>query len=180
MTSCASVVIELHRGRVFLFLQEHQLYVEQEAALFRQVSCHPLDRGNVELPKQASPLAGSCERDDGIQVFLLFASKTRSTPRRQFDMRQRSSSSRSTRVCSAIHPRRFALPRRTPRWREKFQCPGSVGRERRSRDLSKEQATTVTVQHGPWLLQGFLPMPWRIERPHIAGVPLPKLSRALA
>ena len=38
----------------------------EEAALFRQVSCRPLE--NVELPKQASPLAGSCEGDDCVQV----------------------------------------------------------------------------------------------------------------
>ena len=54
---------------------KHQLCVEQEAALSRQVSCRPLDGKNVELPKQASPLAGSCEGDDGIQVFLPFAGK---------------------------------------------------------------------------------------------------------
>ena len=36
---------------------------EQKAAFFQQVSCCPLDRKNVELPKQTSPLAGSCEGD---------------------------------------------------------------------------------------------------------------------
>ena len=59
----------------FCFLQKHQLRVEQEAAFFRQVSCGPLDCETVKTPEQAPPLASSCEEDDGVQVFLPFASK---------------------------------------------------------------------------------------------------------
>ena len=73
------VVVGLLRGRVVVLLRERQLCVEQEAALFRQVSCRPLVRENVELPELASPLANSCEGDDGVQVFLPFASRTKST-----------------------------------------------------------------------------------------------------
>ena len=50
------VVIELLRGWVFLFLQKHQLCVEQEAAFFRQVFRGPLDRENVKSSKQTPPL----------------------------------------------------------------------------------------------------------------------------
>ena len=47
-------------------------------------------------------------------------------------------------------------------------------------DLSKEQATAEAAEQRPrtgdrsWLLRDFLPKPWRIERPHIAGVPPPR------
>ena len=47
-------LVELLRGRILLFLQKDQLCGEQEAALFRQVSCRPLDCENVELPKWVS------------------------------------------------------------------------------------------------------------------------------
>ena len=70
------VVIELLRGRAFFFLQEHLLCVEQESALFRQVSRRPLDCESVKTPKQAPPLASSCEGGNGIQVFLPFISGT--------------------------------------------------------------------------------------------------------
>ena len=50
VTSCASVSERIHSSSwnwfevgSFVFLQKHQLCVEQEAALFRQVSCRPLD-----------------------------------------------------------------------------------------------------------------------------------------
>ena len=94
-----------------------------------------LDREDDKAPEQAPPLDNSCEGDTGIQVFLPFASGTRSTHWRQFDVRQRSDacfapsllpSSRSTPVCSALHPRRFAPPRRTPHWWDEFRCPSSV------------------------------------------------------
>ena len=45
---------------------------------------NPLDRENVELPKQVSPLTSSCEGDKGIQVLLPFSSGTRRTHWRQF------------------------------------------------------------------------------------------------
>ena len=72
------VVIELLRCRVLLLLQERQLHIEQEAALFRQVACRPLDCQNVKSSKQASSLSSSCEGDNGVQIFLPFASGTRS------------------------------------------------------------------------------------------------------
>ena len=45
------VVVELLRGLFFLLLQEHQLCVEQKAALFQEVSRCSLDREDVETPK---------------------------------------------------------------------------------------------------------------------------------
>ena len=66
------IIIEPFRGWVLSLLQKHELRVEEESALFRQVSRRPLKWENVESPKQAPPLAGSSERDDGIQVFLPF------------------------------------------------------------------------------------------------------------
>ena len=73
------VIVDLLRGRVFFCLQEHQLRVEQEAAFFRQISRGPPNREEVKAPEQASPLASSCEGDDGVQMFLPFASGTKST-----------------------------------------------------------------------------------------------------
>ena len=77
VTSCASVSERIHSSSSncfevgsFSFFKKNQLRVEQESTFFGQVSCRPLDCENFELPKQASPLAGSCEGDDGNQVFL--------------------------------------------------------------------------------------------------------------
>ena len=112
------VIVAMLRGRVFFFLQEHQLRVEQEAALFWQVSCRPLDCENVELPKPASPLASSCKGDGGIQVFLPFTSRTRGTHWRQFDVRQRSD------TCFAS----TLLPHRAPRQFVSPSTPGDSGR----------------------------------------------------
>ena len=84
-------VVELRRGRVVFFLQEHQLRVEQEVAFFWQVSRGPLDRENVKTPEQAPPQASSC----------LFC----------FDL---APSSRSAPICIALLPRRFGPPRHTP------------------------------------------------------------------
>ena len=75
VTSCASVNERIHSS---------------SSNCFEVGSCEAALCENVELPKQASPLAGSCEGDDGVHVFLPFASGTRSTHVRQFDMRQRS------------------------------------------------------------------------------------------
>ena len=61
--------------RVFFSLEKHHLRVEQEAALFRQVSRGPLDRENVKAQEQAPPPASSCEGDSDIQVFLPFSNK---------------------------------------------------------------------------------------------------------
>ena len=83
------IVVELLRGRVLLLPHEHHLCIEQEATLFRQVTCCPLDRENVKTPEQASLLPSSCEGDDGAQVFLPSASRTRSTRWRQFDVEER-------------------------------------------------------------------------------------------
>ena len=94
------VIVELLRGRVFFSLHEHELRVEKESTLFRQVTNCPIDREDVEAPEQAPPLASSCEGDDGIQVFLPFASGTKSTHWRQFDVRERSDS----RFAAALFP----------------------------------------------------------------------------
>ena len=73
-----------------VLLQEHQLCIEQEAAIFGQVTCCPLDREKAKTPDQTSLLTSSCEGDDGVQVSLPFASGTRSTHWRQFGVVQRS------------------------------------------------------------------------------------------
>ena len=104
------VVIELLRGRVLLFLQEHQLRIEQEAALFRQVACRPLHGENVETPQQASPLAVSCEGDDGTQVFLSFSSNTRGTRWRLFDVRQGRNTCFAASLLPHRAPRKFVAP----------------------------------------------------------------------
>ena len=62
------VIIELFRGWVLFLLQEHELRVEEESALFQQVSCRPLDCENNESPKQAPPLAASSEGDNGVEL----------------------------------------------------------------------------------------------------------------
>ena len=49
-------VVELLRGGVFFLHEKHQLRVEQEAALFWQVSRGPLDRENVKAPEQGDSL----------------------------------------------------------------------------------------------------------------------------
>ena len=79
------VVVKLLRGLAFFFfLQEHQLRVEQEAALFWQVSCCPLGRENVENRIKAPPLASSCEGDDGVQVFTSTISYSASEKKAEF------------------------------------------------------------------------------------------------
>ena len=57
-----------------------------ECKLLRPVACRPLDCQNVKSSKQAPPLSSSCEGDNGVQMFLPFASGTRSTHGRQFDV----------------------------------------------------------------------------------------------
>ena len=208
------VVIELLRCRIFHLLQEHQLRIEQEAALFRQVSRGPL---------QARPLASSCEGGNGVQVFLPFSSMTRSTHWRQFDVRQggntcfarlgtlrtggMNSNARArpvpAAVCRALRgaahqsPHGFAegssgcqgtcsfpamfirlwlhdltnqiadlsrLPQLEPLFQLGVPCRHLQGSQPGASDSSCGKA-------GPkkgdclWLLQDFLPKPWRIERP---------------
>ena len=116
------VIVKLPRVRVFLYLKKHQLRVEQEAALFRQVSRGPLDRENVETPQHAPPLASSCEGDDGIQVFLPFASRTRSTHWRQFEVEQRRDDCSGSSLLPHRAPRQFVAPS-TQDARGRFQCP---------------------------------------------------------
>ena len=118
VTSCASfcrranplVIVKLLRGRVFLFLEKDQLRVEQEAALFRQVSCRPLDRENAETPgTRAQP----CEGDNGVQVFLPIASGTKSTHWRQFDVGQQTDACFAAALFPDCASRQFAAPTTT-------------------------------------------------------------------
>ena len=111
------VIVELLRSRVLLLLQEHQLRIEQEAALLRQVARRPLDCQNVKLPRSRRLLCPApSEGDNGIQVFLPFSSGTRGTHGRQIrrEAAKRclfcfvpAPSSRSALVCIALHTRRF-------------------------------------------------------------------------
>ena len=93
VTSCASVSERIHSSSSNCFVvgplpfwRKNQLRVEQEAALFQQVSRGPLDRDMSTPLEQAPPLASSCEGDNGIQVFVPFTSRTRSTHWRQLDV----------------------------------------------------------------------------------------------
>ena len=95
------VVDELLRGRVLLLLQEHQLRIEQEAALFQQVSRGPLDREDVKVPEQAPCLASSCEGDKCW---------TRGTNWRQFDVGQRSDACFAPSLLPHRAPRQFVSP----------------------------------------------------------------------
>ena len=104
------VIIELLRGRVFFFFEKHQLRVEQEAALFRQVCCGPLNRENVKALEQAPRLASSCE-GDSLATVLTWSSAAIPV---------------LLRPC-ALLPRRFTPPRRTPHWWDGFRCPSSAG-----------------------------------------------------
>ena len=114
VTSFASVSERIHSSplncfevRSFSLLQKHQLSVEQETSLFRQVSCRPLYCDECRAPETSdSSGRSSCEGDDGIQVFLPFASRTRSTHRRQFDVWQRS----DTCLCSGLAPSSRSVP----------------------------------------------------------------------
>ena len=94
VTPCASVSERIHSSSSNCFEVGSFSFFKKTSCVLRrnswQVSCPPFDCENVELPKQVFPLAGSCEGDDGIQVFPPFARGTRSTHWRQFDMRQRS------------------------------------------------------------------------------------------
>ena len=126
VTSCASVSEQIHSSssssncfevRPFSFFKNISC-IEQEAALFQQVACSPLDRENFETPEQTSPLTSSCEGDDGVQVFLPFASWTRSTHWRQFDVEQRGY------TCFAS----TLLPHRAPRQFVSPSTPGDSGR----------------------------------------------------
>ena len=85
----ALVVVELLRGRVFSFSKNVSCVLSRKRQLFRQVSRGSLDRENVKTPEQVPPLASSCEADNGIQVFLLFACRIKSTQWRQFQVAQR-------------------------------------------------------------------------------------------
>ena len=92
------------------FEVRHQLRIEQEAALFRQVSRGPLDRENVKTPEQASSLSSSCEGDNGVQMFLPFASRTKSTHWRQFNVGQRRNTCFASTLLSHRAPRQFVSP----------------------------------------------------------------------
>ena len=78
--SCASVNDRIHSSSsncfedwVVLLLQEDELRIEEESALFRQISCRPLDVENVELPKQSASSGRLLRRRrDGVQRFLPF------------------------------------------------------------------------------------------------------------
>ena len=87
-TSCASVSERIHSSSSNCFLVASFSFFKNFSYVLsrkRQVSCHPLDCKKVEHPKQASALAGSCKGDDGLP----FASRTRCTHWRQFDVEQR-------------------------------------------------------------------------------------------
>ena len=106
----ALVIVELLRSRVLLLLSEHQLCIEQEAALLGQVSDGPLDREAAKPPEQAPLLASSSEGDDGIHMFLSIASRPRSTHRRQFDVGLRSDTCFASTLLPLRAPRQFAPP----------------------------------------------------------------------
>ena len=57
----------------FLSLSKHQLRVEQEAAMFGEVTRGPRDRQNIEREEHSPPLPSAGEGDDGVEVFLPFA-----------------------------------------------------------------------------------------------------------
>ena len=103
------VVVELLRGRLLLLLQERRLRVEQEGAVFPQVSRGPLDL-RMSRPRNKHPLASSCEGDDGAHVFLPFASRTRSTHWRHFDVDQRSDTRLASTLLLHRAPRQFVSP----------------------------------------------------------------------
>ena len=157
-------------GRVFLFLQEHQLCGEQEATLFRRVSRGPLDRDNVKALEQAPPLPTSCEGDHGIQMFLPFTRRTRSSPQSPAQHRPPvpsrrcegvSSSSTLFVLCLWLHPSCCSARRprilltqdqanqsidlsRFPQLKPLLQLGVPVDT---FRDFSKEQATTEATEH---------------------------------
>ena len=94
MTSCASANERIHSAssncfevESFSFFRNIRLCVEQEATFLRPVACRPFDCQNVKASKQASPLTSSCEGDNGIQVFLPFSGRARSTHQRRFNVR---------------------------------------------------------------------------------------------
>ena len=107
VTSCTRRRRTAFRSGPFL---SSRTSAEQEAAISWQVSCRPLDCENVELPKQTSPLVGSCERDDGVQVFLPFTSRTRSTHWRQCAVGQRSDTCFASTLLPHRSPRQFVSP----------------------------------------------------------------------
>ena len=96
VTSCASVSERIHSSSSncfevgsFLLPLEHELRVEEETALFRQVSRRHLLVRVLRPRNQAPSLASSCEGDNGIQMFLSFTCWPRSTHGRQFDVQDR-------------------------------------------------------------------------------------------
>ena len=125
VASCASVSERIHSSSSncfvvgsFFFLLEHQLHVEQKATFFRKVSRGPIGRESVKTSERAHPLASSCEGDDGIQMFLPFASRITGTHWRQFDVGQRSDTCFASTLSPLRAPPHFVSP----------SSPGDSGR----------------------------------------------------
>ena len=130
------VIIELLRGWVFLFLQEQQLRVEEEAALFRQVSRRPTNCENfvprnkrLQYPapaKETMTSECSCRSPVGPRALI----------GRHFDVRERrpylfccgvGPSLRPVPLCTFHHSRQSSSPRHFPQWWDECQCLSSVG-----------------------------------------------------
>ena len=125
-----------------------------------QVSRRRLNCEKVEGPKQASPLSGSCEGDDGVQIFLPFTCWLWSTHGRQFDVRERHNACSAAALLPHRAPCRFVLsttpgnPRRLDTFRSSrmngnARAPWDEGCSRVSPTVSRAlRSTTHKSCHG--------------------------------
>ena len=79
----------IHSSSSLKTVVEHQLRVEQEAAMFGEVARGPPQSKNIQHSEHAPPLPSAGDGDDGIEVFMPFAWWPWSSHGRQLDVWQR-------------------------------------------------------------------------------------------
>ena len=83
------VIIELFRGWALFLLQEHELRVEENSALFRQVSCRPLFVRMSSTRNKRLLWPAPAKETIASEMFLPLTCGLQSTHGRQFDVRER-------------------------------------------------------------------------------------------
>ena len=99
------IVIELFRGWIFFFVQDHELRIEEESVLFQQVSRRPLNRGEPRNKRLSWP------------------APAKETHGCQFDVRQRGDTCSLLRPCSLIALRTAFVPSTSP---SNSRCLGTL------------------------------------------------------
>ena len=117
----------------------------------------PVGRENVKVLEQASLLTSSCEGDNGVQVFLPFANRTKNIISDSLTWGNEAIPVFASTFAPHRAPRQFVWPstpgkfeppRHTPHWWDEFQCPNSAERGLWSISCGSPLSTTDQSLHG--------------------------------